>query len=210
MSECAAEVVDTAATDWTTEGIVARREKFYAASQRKFVPYETPLIFRRGQGQYLWDETGKKYIDLLGMNLCISVGHAHPAVVRAASEQIAELTHCTTMFYHPVPAHLAEELAATMPGGEDWVVHFTNSGSEAIDLALLMARSSTGHSDMLALRSSYHGATFGAQALTGISGFRHPVPQLGGITIAIVSFFEATSSCSVEHAVCRRPRAVRP
>ena len=182
MSERAAEVVDTAATDWTTEGIVARREKFYAASQRKFVPYETPLIFRRGEGQYLWDETGKKYIDLLGMNLCISVGHAHPAVVQAASEQIAELTHCTTMFYHPVPAHLAEELAATMPGGEEWVVHFTNSGSEAIDLALLMARSSTGNTDMLALRSSYHGATFGAQALTGISGFRHPVPQLGGIT----------------------------
>ena len=83
MSERAAEVVDTAATDWTTEGIVARREQFYAASQRKFVPYETPLIFRRGKGQYLWDETGKKYIDLLGMNLCISVGHAHPAVVQA-------------------------------------------------------------------------------------------------------------------------------
>ena len=182
MSDQAAEIVDTAATDWTTDGIVARREKFYAASQRKFVPYETPLIFRRGKGQYLWDDSGTRYIDLLGMNLCISVGHAHPAVVQAASEQIAELTHCTTMFYHPVPAHLAEELAATMPGGEDWVVHFTNSGSEAIDLALLMARSSTGNTDMLALRSSYHGATLGAQALTGISGFRHPVPQLGGIT----------------------------
>ena len=181
MSERATDIVDAAATDWTTEGIVSRREKFYAASQRKFVPYETPLIFRRGRGQYLWDETGKKYIDLLGMNLCISVGHAHPAVVQAASEQIAELTHCTTMFYHPVPAHLAEELVATMPAGGDWVVHFTNSGSEAIDLALLMARSSTGNTDMLALRSSYHGATFGAQALTGISAFRHPVPQLGGI-----------------------------
>ena len=182
MNDRTAESVDTAATDWTTDGIVARRDKFYAASQRKFVPYETPLIFRRGKGQYLWDETGKKYIDLLGMNLCISVGHAHPAVVQAASEQVAQLTHCTTMFYHPVPAHLAEELTATMPGGEDWVVHFTNSGSEAIDLALLMARSSTGSTDMLALRSSYHGATFGAQALTGIAGFRHPVAQLGGVT----------------------------
>jgi alanine-glyoxylate transaminase/(R)-3-amino-2-methylpropionate-pyruvate transaminase len=68
-----------------------------------------------------------------------------------------------------------------MPAGHDWVVHFTNSGAEAIDLALLMARSCTGNVDMLSLRTSYHGATFGAQSLTGIAGFRHNVPQLGGV-----------------------------
>ncbi len=168
-------------TDWSSDAIVARRDRYYAASQSKFVPYETPQIFQRGQGQYLWDESGKKYIDLPAMNVCISVGHAHPEVVRAVTEQVAELTHCTTMFYHPVPAHFAEELAATMPVGHDWVVHFTNSGAEAIDLALLMARSSTGNVDMLSLRTSYHGATFGAQSLTGIAGFRHNVPQLGGV-----------------------------
>lgn len=167
--------------DWSTDGIVARRDRYYAASQRKFVPYETPLIFQRGEMQYLWDETGKRYTDLLGMNLCISVGHAHPAVVAAVQAQAAQLTHCTTMFYHPVPAHLAEELTATMPAGHDWVVHFTSSGAEAIDLALLMAREYTGAIDMLSLRTSYHGATFGAQALTGIAGFRHNVPQLGGV-----------------------------
>jgi alanine-glyoxylate transaminase/(R)-3-amino-2-methylpropionate-pyruvate transaminase len=167
--------------DWSTDAIVSRRENFYSASQRKFVPFKEPLIFKRGQGQYLWDEKGNKYIDLLGMNLCISVGHAHPLVVRAATAQIADLTHCTTMFYHPVPAQYAEELAATMPEGHDWVVHFTNSGAEAIDLALMMARSFTGNIDMLALRSSYHGATFGAQSVTGIAGFRHNVPQLGGV-----------------------------
>ncbi|MEM7224978.1 MAG: aspartate aminotransferase family protein [Pseudomonadota bacterium] len=167
--------------DWSTEAIVARREKYYSASQRAFVPFKEPLIFQRGQGQYLWDETGKRYLDLLGMNLCISVGHSHPAVVAAIQEQAQSLQHCTTMFYHPVPAHLAEELAATMPAGHDWVVHFTNSGAEAADLALLMARSYTGNIDFLALRNGYHGATFGAQSLTGISGFRHPVPLLGGI-----------------------------
>ena len=69
-----------------------------------------------------------------------------------------------------------------MPTGHDWVVHFTNSGAEAADLALLMARSYTGNIDMLALQTSYHGATFGAQALTGIAGFRHNVPQLGGVS----------------------------
>ena len=173
--------VDKPTVDWSTEAIVARREKYYAASQRAFVPYKTPLIFRRGQGQYLWDEKGKRYLDLLGMNLCISVGHCHPGVVAAIQEQAQSLQHCTTMFYHPVPAHLAEELAATMPAGHDWVVHFTNSGAEAADLALLMARSHTGNIDFLALRNGYHGATFGAQSLTGIAGFRHDVPLLGGI-----------------------------
>ena len=168
-------------TDWSTEAIVARRDRFYAASQRKFVPYATPQIFERGSYQYLWDEKGGKYTDLLGMNLCISVGHAHPAVVAAVQEQAAKLTHCTTMFYHPVPAHYAEELTATMPKGHEWVVHFTNSGAEAADLALLMARGYTGNIDFLALRTSYHGATFGAQSMTGIAGFRHNVPQLGGV-----------------------------
>ena len=92
--------------DWNTDNIVARRERYYSASQRKFVPYQTPLILQRGQGQYLWDEQGNQYIDLLGMNLCISVGHAHPEVIKAAGEQLVQLTHCTTMFYHPVPRTL--------------------------------------------------------------------------------------------------------
>ena len=168
-------------TDWSTEGIVARRNKYFAASQRAFVPYKTPTIFARGERQYLWDEKGRKYLDLLGMNVCISVGHAHPDVTRAVEEQIRQLQHCTTMFYHPVPAHFAEELAARMPQGHDWVVHFTNSGAEAIDLALVMAQQHTGNIDMLALRNAYHGATIGAQSLTGISGFRHHIPLLGGI-----------------------------
>ncbi|MDH3672718.1 MAG: aspartate aminotransferase family protein [Gammaproteobacteria bacterium] len=167
--------------DWSTDAIVARRDKFYSASQRAFVPYQKPLIFKRGRGQYLWDEHGNRYLDLLGMNVCISVGHSHPKIVQAVKDQVEQLTHCTTMFYHPVPAHYAEELVATMPKGDDWVVHFMNSGAEAADLALLMARSYTGNVDFLALRSGYHGATFGAQSLTGISGFRHHVPLLSGI-----------------------------
>lgn len=168
-------------TDWSTEAIVDRREKFYAASQRAFVPYKTPLIFRKGKGQYLWDEKDNKYIDLLAMNLSISVGHAHPEVNRTIREQSEDILHCTTMFYHPVPAHFAEELTAKMPAGHDWVVHFTSSGAEAADLALLMARSYTGNVDFLALQNGYHGATYGAQSMTGIAGFRHNTPLLTGV-----------------------------
>jgi alanine-glyoxylate transaminase/(R)-3-amino-2-methylpropionate-pyruvate transaminase len=118
------------------------------------------------------------------MNLCISVGHAHPKVVEAVTAQVQDLTHCTTMFHHPVPAHLAEELAATMPAGHDWVVHFTNSGAEAVDLAIMMARCSTGNQDIIALRNSYHGATYGAQAVTGVQGFRQNISQLPNISFA--------------------------
>ncbi|SLN28464.1 5-aminovalerate aminotransferase DavT [Roseovarius litorisediminis] len=161
-------------TDWSIEATAKRRDTYYAASQKKFVPFAAPMVFKRGSMQYLWDPEGRKYIDLLGMNVCISVGHSHPRVVAAAMAQAQELTHCTTMFYHPTPAHLAEELAATMPKGHDWVVHFTNSGAEAIDLAMTMARTFTGNLDLLALRTAYHGPTAAAQSVTGISSWRHP------------------------------------
>ena len=175
----------TLETDWSLQGTAARRERYYAATQRKFVPFRDPMIFRKGSMQYLWDETGRRYIDLLAMNVCISVGHSHPVVVGAAMAQAQELTHCTTMFHHPVPAHFAEELAATLPTGPEgdieWVAHFTSSGAEAVDLALTMARAYTGSADILALRSGYHGPTLGAQSVTGIAGFRHPVGMPGNV-----------------------------
>lgn len=171
----------TAEIDWNSDAIIHRRETYYAASQRAFVPYTTPLIFKRGQDQYLWDVDGKQYLDCLSQNLCISIGYNNPAVTTAVQRQAETIQHCTTMFSHPVPAHLAEELAAKFPPSEDWVVHFTNSGAEAIDFALLLARSHTGNNDILSLTNAYHGATFGAQSVTGISGFRHNVSLLNGI-----------------------------
>lgn len=170
-----------AAVDWETDAIVGRRDKYYSASQRAFVPYHTPLIFSRGQDQYLWDEQGRRYLDCLSQNLCVSVGYNNPAVTAAVRDQAERIQHCTTMFFHPVPAHFAEELAGKFPEGEEWVVHFTTSGSEAIDFALLLARSHTGNNDIVSLTNSYHGATFGAQSVTGIGNFRHDVSLLNGI-----------------------------
>jgi alanine-glyoxylate transaminase/(R)-3-amino-2-methylpropionate-pyruvate transaminase len=172
--------------DWNTDAIVERRNRYYAASQRAFVPYQKPLIFSRGQDQYLWDEKGNRYLDCLSQNLTISIGYNNPVVTRAATEQAQTLQHCTTMFFHPMPAHFAEELTRTMPAGEEWTVHLMNSGAEAIDMAILLARSYTGNIDIVSLTNSYHGATFGAQSVTGISGFRHNVPQLGGVQFAPV------------------------
>lgn len=161
-------------TDWDFQATAARRDRYYSASLTRFTPFREPIVFKKGRGQYLWDVDGRKYTDLLGMNVCISVGHSHPRVVEAAMAQAKELVHCTTMFYHPTPAHLAEELAATMPEGEEWVAHLTNSGAEAVDLAMVMARTFTGNADLLALRTAYHGPTSAAQSVTGIAGWRHP------------------------------------
>lgn len=106
------------------------------------------------------------------MNVCISVGHSHPRVAAAAMEQAQDLTHCTTM--STTPANLAEESAATMPNGHDWVMRLTNSGSEAICLAMTMARICTANLDILSLRTAYHGPTAAAKSITGIAGRRRP------------------------------------
>lgn len=168
-------------TDWDYEVTLGRRHQFMSPSLRTFVAFQKPIVLKKGEMQYVWDEKGKKYLDCLAQNLSISVGHCHPLVNREVRRQIDDLVHCTTMYYHPVPAHLAEELVAKMPSNEDWVVHFVNSGSEATDLALLMVRLYTGNFEVIALRNSFHGLHFASMSLTGISACRHAVPPSPGI-----------------------------
>ena len=75
-------------TSWQIDEIAQLRDTHYAASQRKFVPFKEPMVFKKGSMQYLWDVEGRKYTDLLGMNVCISVGHSHPKVVAAATRSL--------------------------------------------------------------------------------------------------------------------------
>jgi alanine-glyoxylate transaminase/(R)-3-amino-2-methylpropionate-pyruvate transaminase len=163
------------------DAVMHQRNTFMSPSLRTFQAYSRPLVLKRGEGQYLWDVREKKYVDLMAQNLCISVGYNHPLVNREAKQQIDRMAHCTTMYAQPMPAHFAEELVGRFPAGPEWVVHFVNSGSEAIDLAILMARLYTGHFEIIALRNSYHGLQFGAMALTGIQSCRQPVPSAHGV-----------------------------
>ena len=103
----------------------------------------------------------------MAQNVCISVGHAHPGVLAAVREQMEQLPHVTTAYHHPQPGHFAEELIARLPEGPDWVVHFVNSGAEAVDLAVLIARAFTRNYEVLTLRDAYHGMHYGAQTATG-------------------------------------------
>jgi 4-aminobutyrate aminotransferase-like enzyme len=98
----------------------------------------------------------------------ISVGHCHPHVVEAARKQNELLQHSTTIYLHPNITAFGEALAAKMPGDLK-VCYFVNSGSEANDLALLMARAYTGNYDMIALRNAYHGGNASGMGLTRIA-----------------------------------------
>jgi alanine-glyoxylate transaminase/(R)-3-amino-2-methylpropionate-pyruvate transaminase len=149
-----------------------------------FLYYKKPIMLVEGRGQYIFDETGKRYLDALGGIVTISVGHCHPHVVEAARRQNETLQHSTTIYLHPNIAEYAEKLASKMPGDLK-VCYFVNSGSEANDLALLMARAYTGNFDVIALRNCYHGGSMSTMGLTAHSTWKFNVPHSFGVHHAI-------------------------
>ncbi len=145
-----------------------------------FLYYKKPLMLVEGKMQYVWDERGKRYLDALGGIVTISVGHCHPDVVEAARRQNETLQHSTTIYLHPNIARYAEKLASRMPDDLK-VCYFVNSGSEANDLALLMARAYTGNYDVIALRNAYHGGNALTMGLTAHSTWKFNVPHSFGV-----------------------------
>ena len=142
--------------------------------------YKKPIMIVEGKGQYLFDETGRRYLDGFGGIVTVSVGHCHPEVVKAANQQNETIQHTTTIYLNPGIALYAKELAAKMPGDLK-VCYFVNSGSEANDLAVLMARAHTGNYDLVALRNAYHGGSPGAMALTSHHTWKFNVPHSFGV-----------------------------
>jgi alanine-glyoxylate transaminase/(R)-3-amino-2-methylpropionate-pyruvate transaminase len=149
-----------------------------------FTLYREPLLIVEGYMQWLFDETGRRYLDMLAGIVTVSCGHSHPKVTRAIQEQAATLQHATTIYLHPNLPLLAQKLAARMPPGLD-VTYFVNSGSEANDLAITMARLFTGNHDVIALRNAYHGGTPGTMGLTSLNTWKFPVPQTAGVHHAL-------------------------
>lgn len=146
--------------------------------------YRDPLMIVGGRGQYLFDEKGRRYLDAFGGIVSVSVGHCHPKVVAAANLQNETLQHTTTIYLHPNIALYARALAARMPGNLK-VCYFVNSGSEANDLALLMARAFTGNFDIIALRNGYHGGSQSTMALTSHHTWKFNTPHNFGVHHAV-------------------------
>jgi alanine-glyoxylate transaminase/(R)-3-amino-2-methylpropionate-pyruvate transaminase len=149
-----------------------------------FLYYKTPLMLVEGKGQYVFDEKGRRYLDGFGGIVTVSVGHCHPHVVEAARRQNETLQHTSSIYLHPNIVQYAEKLAARMPGKLK-SIYFVNSGSEATDLAVLMARAVTGSFDLIALRNGYHGGNLSAMGLTAHSTWKFNVPHSFGVHHAV-------------------------
>ncbi|HKC47336.1 MAG TPA: aspartate aminotransferase family protein [Gemmatimonadales bacterium] len=162
--------------------VLATRKQF--ANPGIFTVYREPLILVEGHRQYLFDETGRRYLDLFAGIATVACGHAHPTVVRAIEGQLERLGHTSTIYLNPLLGEFAKRLAAKMPAGLE-VTYFVNSGSEANDLAILMARLATGNHDVIALRNGYHGGSPAAMALTSPHTWKYPAQLNTGVHHAI-------------------------
>jgi alanine-glyoxylate transaminase/(R)-3-amino-2-methylpropionate-pyruvate transaminase len=162
--------------------VLAMRRRY--VNPALFTLYREPLMIVEGKMQYLFDETGRRYLDLFAGIVTVSCGHCHPKVVERVQAQTAMLQHATTIYLHPNLSLLAQKLASKMPPGLD-VTYFVNSGSEANDLAVTMARLFTGHSDVIALRNAYHGGSPTSIGLTSHHTWKHPGPGHAGVHHAL-------------------------
>jgi acetylornithine/N-succinyldiaminopimelate aminotransferase len=151
-------------------------ERYEHSLMNTYGPPRRVLV--RGEGCYVWDEDGHRYLDLLG-GLAVNVlGHGHPALVAAVTEQLRTLGQVSNFFATPLQVALAERLLeiSCADGGR---VFFANSGTEALEAAFKMARR-TGRSTIVAGTGGFHGRTMGSLALTGKPAIREPFAPLPG------------------------------
>ncbi len=151
--------------------------------------YRDPICIVEGKMQYVWDETGKQYLDAFGGIVTISVGHAHPKIVERVQQQVATLTHTTTLYLHPTIGRYAKKLAEHFPEQSRLqVTYFTNSGSEANELAIMTARLHTGAFDVISLRNAYHGGLSTAMGATALGTWKYPLPHAFGFHYAVPGY----------------------
>lgn len=161
------------------------KEEVLSIRRQNLIPglmtfYRDPVYVHQGHMQYLWDTEGKRYLDLFAGIVTVSVGHCHPKVVAAAEAQMKKLWHTTSIYLYPGIHEYARKLTSKLPGNLK-VVYLTNSGSEANDLALFMARLYTGVYDSISLRNAYHGASPYLMGVTALSTWRYNTPTGFGI-----------------------------
>lgn len=152
-------------------------------------------VLVRGEGCYVWDADGRRYLDLLGGLAVNSLGHAHPLLVSAVTAQLATLGHVSNFFATAPQIALAERLLTLLdvPAG-DGRVFFANSGAEANESAFKIARR-TGRPNVVATEGGFHGRTMGALALTGKPAIREPFePLLPGVTFVPYGDAEALAA----------------
>lgn len=163
----------------SNKAVIAREQR---AIQQTYLRF--PIAIKRGKGSHVWDEDGKKYLDLMTGISVNSLGYAHPALTKAITAQAGLYSHAGNLFYSDVQVRLAEELQTLSGAGH---VAFANTGAEANELMIKFARRhghAAGRYEVLAFHGSFHGRTFGALSASGqlklhkgmeplLPGFRH-------------------------------------
>ncbi|MCW5955170.1 MAG: aspartate aminotransferase family protein [Pyrinomonadaceae bacterium] len=149
--------------------------------------YQEPLALVRGEGEYVWDDQGREYLDCFGGVLTVSIGHANPRVNAAWKEQVDKIAHTSTLYANGPQGDLAEKLAEISPGRLK-KSFFTNSGTEADDTAILAAKLATGNNEVIALRHSYAGRSATALSTIGHSTWKPIASQVAGIVHAVAPY----------------------
>jgi acetylornithine/N-succinyldiaminopimelate aminotransferase len=159
-----------------------------------------PVVFTRGAGCRLWDDEGREYLDFLAGISVLNVGHCHPRVVAAVGEQAARLTHVTNLFYTEPAMRLCAALAQSSLGGK---VFLCNSGAEANEAAIKLARRARPGGEIVVLQGAFHGRTYGALSATPQESKQAPfAPLVPGFVVV------PASAEAVEEAVGEGTAAV--
>jgi 4-aminobutyrate aminotransferase len=149
--------------------------------------YQEPIALVKGQGEYVWDDQGNKYLDCFGGVLTVSVGHANPKINAAIIEQTNKIQHTSALYANPNQSDLAEKLAEITPGKLK-KSFFTSSGTEADDTAQMAAKLATGRHEIVVLRHSYSGRSATALSSAGHSTWRPLPAQVAGIVHAMAPY----------------------
>ena len=179
---------DSTLVDLSTDIPGPKGREYVARDTEAISPSYTrayPFVMERGEGSLVWDVDGNRYIDFNAGIAVTATGHAHPKVVKAVQEQAAKFIHMAgTDFYYAVQIALAEKLNSLVPGDGPKQLFFTNSGTEAVEAALKLARYHTGRPRMLAFLGAFHGRSMGALSLTASKAVQRRgfAPLVPGVT----------------------------
>lgn len=161
----------------TSEAVRKHKQYLFPAAT---MYYQEPIELTRGEGPWVWDHEGKKYLDAFGGVLTVSVGHANPKVVDAVVKQIKAINHTSTLYANAAQSNLAEKLASIAPGNLK-KTFFTSSGTEANETAVAAARHYTGRIPLVVLRHSYSGRSAQTLAMCGQSNWKKPINIMPGV-----------------------------
>ncbi len=179
------------------EELKRKRDQYIVPSVKQL--YADPPLIVRGKGQFLYDETGREYLDMFAGIVTVSVGHCHPKITQRTIEQLQELQHTSTVFLTQPMVDLAEKLAEITPGTLT-KSFITNSGTEANEAAIRLARQATRRNEIIALEHSYHGESHLTSTLTANFNWRPDAMPAAGVVYAANAYcYRCPFAATPEH-----------